>query len=198
MRKIPSLFERDWQRDIPAQPQVSSGCEWVLDPHVPVVPTLKYDGTSCLIWRGSFYRRRTVEIPQEAPTDFVSDAQLRGLPNLLDVPDVHGWVPIEPGRPADRYHVEGLQEVSQKGLPPDGTYELVGPKIQNNPYELNAHTLWRHGREIVGSFFDGPLSFAAIQARLEALDGEGVVFHELHGPRAAKVKRSDFGLSWPR
>jgi len=49
-----------------------------------------------------------------------------------------GWVPVRADEPGDRHHLEAFQ-----GGLDDGTYELVGPKVQRNRYQLERHELWR-------------------------------------------------------
>ena len=84
----------------------------------------------------------------------------------------------------------------------DGTYELVGPKVQGNPYSYNRHRLMRHDTTDILPVED--LSFSGLRAFLSGevpspvgpLFIEGIVFWGPEGP-VAKVKRVDFGLSWP-
>jgi len=42
--------------------------------------------------------------------------------------------------PGDKYHLEAHHVYFD-----DGTYELVGPKVQGNPEKFDKHTLIRHG-----------------------------------------------------
>ena len=57
MKKIPTLFERDWNGDRSrVLPQVHSGCEWVLAGEG--IATRKLDGTCCMIRDGKLYKRR--------------------------------------------------------------------------------------------------------------------------------------------
>ena len=93
-----------------------------------------------------------------------------------------GWVLVGNG-PDDRWHSEAMHVALQ-----DGTYELVGPKIQGNPDKFAAHTLIKHGESLLP---DAPRTFSAIKAYLEPLQIEGIVWHHPDG-RMVKIKRKDF------
>ena len=73
---------------------------------------------------------------------------------------------------------------------PDGTYELVGPKVQGNPEHLTEHRLIRHGSVVED---DAPRSFEGLRMWFDKKDIEGIVFHHPDG-RMAKIKLRDFGL----
>ena len=75
----------------------------------------------------------------------------------------------------------------------DGTYELVGPKIQGGAEGIGFFCLILHGESQV---IDMPRTFADIRDVLQDMPIEGVVFHHDDG-RMAKVKRKDFGFPWP-
>lgn len=194
MRKIRCLFQREWHRDDgpPALRDTAPGQDWVFDPHIPAVATEKYDGTSVLVDGEHVWRRRKL------PT---SDVKGGHTPTLWkpaqDGPSGDtwpGWVPVEEGRPEDEWHVRGFHNtVTVHGSVPHGTYELVGPKVQGNPYELDAHVLWRHGNHVL------PIEpgYDELKAFLGEHRMEGVVFHELFGNRMAKITRRDFGITWP-
>lgn len=85
----------------------------------------------------------------------------------------------------------------------DGTYELVGPKVEGNPYELKAHHLWKHGKMTFKDFNDKvqindvSRNFDELRAWFQENDAvEGIVWHHSDG-RMVKIKRRDFGLPWP-
>jgi hypothetical protein len=125
-----------------------------------------------------------------------------GLTTPDQLPDVFtghwpGWLLVGDG-PEDRWHREGYANVVEAGgALPDGTYELIGPKVLGNPEHVEAHTLVPHGAETLP---DVPRDFAALRAYLEAHEMEGVVFWRTLGdPECdkAKVKRRDFNIPWP-
>lgn len=71
MRKIPTLFARDWDGDRRyVLPEVTPGCEWVIEGDG--VATRKYDGT-CVMFDGDrWWARREVKEGKAAPAGFVA------------------------------------------------------------------------------------------------------------------------------
>ena len=70
----------------------------------------------------------------------------------------------------------------------DGTYELVGPKVQGNPENYDAHMLVRHGTVVV---LGAPRSYDDLAEFMNDFPHEGIVWHHPDG-RMAKIKRRDF------
>lgn len=197
MRKIHCLFERDWSQDVPARPELNDGMGWVQDPHVPVVPTEKYDGTCVLITENNYWKRRTLDPGDQPPPNFELAAG-----GLDENGQRRGWVPVEEGDPNDQYHMKGIRNFMWEfdKIPPPGTYELVGPKIQDNPYDLDRHMIWRHGKNVYSSLRFKGFEYDHVRNLLRGLRGkygEGFVLYELGGSRLAKITRRDFGLEWP-
>jgi hypothetical protein len=182
MKKIPTIFLRDMTRQ-PAvvTPQWKHGCEWVRDGEG--VATLKHDGTCCLVRAGRLFKRREIKPGQAAPPDF----EFADLDE--ETGKTVGWVPVIVGHPDDRYHLEAF---AAAGNIADGTYELMGPKIQGNKGCFNTHVLVPHGQEPLD---DAPRTFEGLRTWLETKLIEGVVWHHADG-RAAKIKRRDFGIRW--
>lgn len=180
MKKIPTVFERDWNGDRSrVVDQVHDGCEWVLAGEG--YPTLKMDGTCCMVRDAKFYKRREIRNGDKMPADFEMAEHDQETDKIV------GWVPVGQG-PEDRYHLEAWGEPER--VFPDGTYELVGPKVQGNPERATAHTLMPHGIKIPA---DVPRTFAGLRDWLAGKDMEGIVFHHPDG-RMAKIKLRDFGL----
>ena len=181
MQKIISLFQRNYEGDRLVRDEVVPGAEWVLAGEGTA--TRKWDGTSCLVRDGRLYKRYDAKVSKAPPHDFEA-AQPEPDPVTGHWP---GWVPVGDG-PADRWHREAWAAAG--GALPDGTYELVGPKVQGNPERRAAHALVPHGKEVLA---DAPRDFAGLRAYLAARDIEGIVWHHPDG-RAVKLKRKDFGL----
>ncbi|MBW2096950.1 MAG: hypothetical protein JRI80_18985, partial [Deltaproteobacteria bacterium] len=89
----------------------------------------------------------------------------------------------------------------------EGTHELVGPKIQGNPYHLQNHCLLSHTRYHELNCLlthkgyhvrtQGiPIDYAGLKHFLSESDFEGIVWHNTTGDMV-KLKRTDFGLTWP-
>ncbi len=181
MKKIPTLFERDWSGDrsrvLPGLPLINIG---------GAMPTRKWDGTCCLVRDGRLYKRRAQFLEDPPPENFEPAETDEQAGN------VYGWVPVGDG-PDDRWH---RQAFSGSYRLANGTFELVGPKINGNPQGFEEHVLLPHGQPLL----DAPLSLATfdeIRTYLEhATRMEGIVWLR-NGEPIAKIKRRDFGLPWP-
>jgi hypothetical protein len=99
-----------------------------------------------------------------------------------------GWLPVGDG-PEDRWHREAWDAEMQQAAP-DGTYELVGTKLQGNPEGFSTHQLILHG---LVQAPNAPRDFQGLREYLAANDIEGIVWHHPDG-RMVKIKGKDFGL----
>lgn len=185
MQKIPTLFIRDMTTKL-VTPLVTPGCEWVIDGEG--VATEKIDGTCCMVRDGKLYKRYDAKQGRTPP---------EGFEPAQDTADEHtghwpGWLLVGNG-PGDQWHREAWRHNDGENLR-DGTYELVGPKVQGNPYDLKVHHLAPHGGDTIEI---RRLTFDTLRNYLDANDEiEGIVWHHPDG-RKAKLKRRDFGLAWP-
>ena len=179
MRKIPSLFCRNYEGDRQVRDEVVPGSEWVSVGEGKA--TRKFDGTPCMVRDGKLYRRYDVKKGCIAPPGF----------EACQVPDEvtghqPGWIPVGDG-PDSVWFREAFDGQT------DGTYELCGPKVNGNPERFSVHVLVRHGALVVDNC---PRDFAGIRAFLAKTPIEGIVWHHPDG-RMVKIKRRDFGLPWP-
>ena len=182
MKKIPTLFLRDPKNPRLVTDQVTPGCEWVLAGEGRA--TVKWDGTSCMVREdGRLYKRREVrgllyDSLTGAPDGFIAAGRSNGK--------TQGWVPVSNMDPADKWHLEAYE--NSHPLEP-GTYELVGPKVQGNPYDLTGHRLVRHGAiHLESADILKVLSHARLGMYLNLVDWiEGIVWHHEDG-RMAKIK----------
>jgi hypothetical protein len=182
MRKIPTLFERDWNGDRSrVVNQVHAGCEWVLAGEG--VATRKLDGTCCMVRDGALFKRREVRKGEHPPPLF------QAVDFDPETEKTVGWVQCDIGS-ADKWHMEAFEYLDPKT---DGTYELVGPKVQGNPEDFGHHTLVRHDPALLAIGDDPPRTFEGLRDWLAGQDIEGIVFHHPDG-RMAKIKLRDFGL----
>ncbi len=181
MKKIQSLFQRNYEGDRLVRDEVVPGSEWVLAGEG--VATQKFDGTSCMVREGRLYKRFDCRDLQNPRPDFIPAQE-------PDKTTGHwpGWVPVNPSDPADRYHVEAWERAG--GQLPDGTYELVGPKVQGGVEAwATEHVLVPHGGKVLE---DVPRDFEGLRAYLLATPHmEGIVWHHPDG-RMVKLKRKDF------
>lgn len=187
MKKIPSLFVRDYAGTRKVIDQVVTGCEWVT--RGEGAATRKWDGTAVLVRDGSVYKRFDCKTGRTPPPGF-EPAEPK--------PDVNtghwtGWVPTK--LPDDRWLLEGInwgiKNVYPDGVP-NGTYEVCGPRIGTrhgaNPEGLDEHILVVHGRDVLE---DCPRDYAGLKEYLQFRNIEGVVWHHANGSMV-KIKKNDF------
>lgn len=186
MKKIPTLFKRDFtQPGNPIIPEFSEGTDWVVKGEG--VATRKYDGTSVLIEESKMFKRYELKPGKVAPTDF------REVDRDETTGKAMGWVQVGWGS-EDKWFLEAIKH---HGANPDkveltdGTYELLGPKVQGNPEHAAEHYLQPHW--LAESYSDVPTEFEALKTWLEDKDIEGIVWHHPDG-RMVKIKKKDFRL----
>lgn len=193
MKKIISLFQRNYETDKLVRDEVVPGAEWVLAGEG--IATVKIDGTCCKIEDGLLYKRYDAKHGKQPPPGFHAAQEPDPITGHWP-----GWVLVDQQKPEDKWHREAFTNVH--ALYPSrisleqmtGTYELVGPKINGNPYRLeNHHMLIEHGCQKIK---DMELSFEGIKAYLALHVIEGIVWHHPDG-RMVKIKRRDFGFDWP-
>jgi hypothetical protein len=180
MKKIATIFERDWDGDRSrVLPVPTPGCEWVFAGEGVV--TRKYDGTACLWREGQLWKRHEVRNGKIGPHDFLHEE------DDLNTGKIVGWIPVGDG-PEDKWHRDALARVIEELN--CGTYELIGPKIQGNPEHAAQHELVPHAR---APQYEVTRTYEGLKEALSRLDIEGFVFHHADG-RMAKIKKRDFGL----
>lgn len=180
MKKIKSLFKRDYEGLRQVFNQVVEGSEWVQLGEG--IATRKFDGTSCMVKNKVLYKRYDVKKGRSIPGN--------GIP-CEDKPNEHTghwpwWVPVSDSK-ADKYHNQAFRGDEQ-----DGTYELVGPKINGNRDNFSEHKLVKHGSEVLKNV---PTDFEGLRNYLSDNQIEGIVWHHPDG-RMVKIKRKDFGFKW--
>ncbi|MGH7473450.1 MAG: DUF5565 family protein [Candidatus Methylomirabilales bacterium] len=193
MRKIPSLYVRDYDGDRLVRDEVVPGSEWVLAGEGQ--PTIKLDGTCCMVKGGVLYKRYDAKKGKTPPEGFLP-AQEEPDPDEFGG-HWPGWVTVG-GGPEDRYHREALSNCPNGSPFRDGTYELLGPKVQGNAYSLLRYQLSLHGQLVLVDLPE-KLSYESIRDYLKDKTPwiEGIVWHHEDG-RMVKVKRKDFGFPWPK
>lgn len=185
MKKIPSLFMRNYDGDRLVRDEIVPASEWVAAGEG--VATYKWDGTACLVLDGVLYKRYDAKKGKTPPVDFVP---------AMDPDPITGhwagWVPVREDDPGSRWHWRAWQ-MQGYGLT-EGTYELCGPHFQGNPHEFPYDDFVRHG---VNELPDAPRDFAGLRHWLgNCASIEGIVWHHPDG-RMVKIKTRDFGLAWP-
>ena len=187
MKKIPTLFERDFLEDhtARAKPIVTKGMEWVLNGEG--IATIKLDGACCAIINGEFYKRYDAKHGKPVP-DGAIKCQEEADPITGHLPC---WIKCDRNNPADKWFWAAYDCASRYLLLTDGTYEAVGIHFQGNPYSLDYDHLIKHGLQPVIV----PRNFYGIKDWLANHNEEGLVFWKDGKPRC-KIKRTDFGFEW--
>lgn len=176
MKKIKGIWERDRETGIIQADKPIAENAWVLAGEG--IATRKWDGTACMIRGGKLYKRYDAKRGKTPPIGF----------EPCQAPDeitghYPGWMLVGDG-PEDQWHREVLPVTEYA----DGTYELVGPKINSNNDGVD-----RHDGDTVYEIKD--LTFEGIKAFLAAHEIEGIVFHHPDG-RMVKITRNMYGLPW--
>lgn len=184
MKKIISLFMRNYEGNRLVRDEVVPGAEWVVAGEGTA--TRKWDGTACMVRGGQLYKRYDAKKGKTPPA---------GWEPCEDAPDEHtghwpGWILVGEG-PEDKWFRVAREQAAKL---PNGTYELCGPHFQSNPEDFPSETLIPHGVDILT---DAPRAFSNLPAYFVEHRIEGIVWHHPDG-RMVKIKARDFGLPWPR
>lgn len=183
MKKIISLFKRDYEGNRQVVNEVLPGAEWVTNGEG--VATVKIDGTSVLVRDGKLFKRYDAKQGKQPPANFEPAQEPDPITGHWP-----GWVPVG-DEPDSKYHRAAFELYENLA---NGTYELIGEKIQGNPYGLVGQKLVRHGEWLFES--DPPRTFDELKKWFESNVVEGIVWHHPSGDMV-KIKRRDFGLKWP-
>lgn len=175
MKKIISLFQRNYDGDRKVRDEIVPGAEWVVAGEG--VATRKFDGTCCMVRDGKLYKRYDAKQGKTPPLDFEPAQEYDEITGHMP-----GWIPVGDG-PADQWHREAFLDTPFA----NGTYELCGPKVQGNPEGFSMHVLVPHGIEQL----DAPRDYDGVRAFLASRSIEGIVWHHPDG-RMVKIKRKDF------
>lgn len=186
MKKMKTLFKRviEHHKVVEVLNEVVEGCEWVLNGDG--VPTQKLDGVACMIKDGELYVRFDAKTDRAIPDGAI---QCQSEPDPITKSNPY-WVPALLN-PDNRYKWFLKAYGRQKPLE-DGTYEFVGPHINENPEKMEEDTFIRHGSIVLDNV---PRTYEGIREYLRTHNIEGIVFHRENGDMC-KIKRWDFGFEW--
>jgi hypothetical protein len=182
MKKIVSLFARDYDGNRQVFDSIVPGAEWVRAGEG--LPTVKIDGTSCHVKDGKLFKRYDVKKDKIPPAGFVPAQDPDPVTGHWP-----GWLEVGEG-PEDKWHREAFVGEFDDGA----TYELIGPKVQGNPYKKERYELIKHGSWVFDA--EPPRTFEELKKWFAENVVEGIVWHRDNGDMV-KIKRRDFGLKWP-
>lgn len=192
MKKIKSLFQRNYDGDRQVRNEVVPGSEWVLAGEG--YATRKYDGMAIKIENDMLFKRYDAKPGRKPPSDF-SPCQPEPDPETGHWP---GWVELK-GKELTRVAAAIAKPAGV--LPgaswtiPDGTFEFCGPTVVSrhgsNPENLVEHILVRHGEQML---VNCPRTFSELKDYLANTNIEGIVWYHPDG-RMVKIKAMDFGIS---
>lgn len=186
MKKIISLFQRNYDGERLVRNEVVPGAEWVLAGEG--VATRKLNGTACFIRGNRLFKRYDAKKGKFSPPGFEPTQEPDPVTGHWP-----GWVPVGDG-PEDQWFREGFKDRrwDMSGAPvphvPEWTGELIGPRVQGNPEGVDHHMIVRHGGDPLP---DAPRDFEMIKRYLSGQLIEGIVWHHPDG-RMVKIKRKDF------
>lgn len=195
MKKIPSLFQRNYDGDHLVRDEIVPGAEWVQNGEG--IATRKYDGTCCMIKDGELYARYDVKNGKKPPKGFIPAQEPDSITGHWP-----GWVKCDRDNNQWKYHFEAVDDFqkflertgAKRTVLLNGTYELCGPKIQANPERFNKHILIKHSAaEMYVDISSPPRTFNELKDWFVGKDIEGIVWHHPDG-RMVKIKKKDFGL----
>jgi hypothetical protein len=185
MKKIPTLFKREFEghKIVGITDEITPGCE---EAFFNGIATEKFDGSCCAIIDNKFYKRYDARKGKTPPP---------GAIPCCDPDPVTGhwphWVLVDWKNPADQWFVEAFINTDEEPCS-NGTYEAIGPHFNGDPYSLPSDRLIRHGCVEVNV----PRNFDGVRNWLKHNHHEGLVFW-LDGEPVCKIKRTDFGFTWP-
>ena len=190
MKKIPSLFYRsDDDPNGICIDSVNPLCEWVMRDEG--IATAKFDGTACAVIKGKIYKRydnsRLISKDNRVQKTKPLDTWVH-CDDHTDRGKFIYWIPLST---TDYYH--HIAWAWEHWELSDGTYELVGPGVQDNPHNFSSNGLVRHGCILIHALKP---SYDSIRDFLKESSCEGIVWHHPDG-RMAKITKEKFGFPWP-
>ncbi len=185
MKKISTLFKKDPNDFGKVINEVNPENEWVF---TDGIPTRKYDGTATAIIDGEIYKRYDVKKGRQIPDGAIPCQEA----DLITGHHPH-WLKCSQDKNEDKYFFEGFNSLAELGKVEDGTYELIGEKVQGNPEKIEGHHLVKHGAKVLQGLIN-PMTFENLKEYLEKVDIEGIVFHHKSDGRMCKLRKSDFGI----
>ena len=177
MIKIPTIFKRNYDT-FQVTDEINPECQWVFNNEG--IAYRKWQGMAAMIKDNTYYKRTIIKENQQTPSYFIMTA------HDTKINKFYGWIPVDFTSSKDQYYAEAFDPML-----PEGTYELIGPRIHGNKDKVPYHILMSHKSYKVSKFYR---SYEHIKKMLAAFQYEGIVFHHPDG-RMAKIKGKDYGLT---
>lgn len=194
MVKLSTLFDIEFTNQIKHLKRSVRQCnEWVFTDKANSKPMRKLDGSACAVIDGMLYARYDAKNGKSAPQDAIP---------CQDADPVTGhhphWDPVTETKTQYKWHIAALCGIKLSDVHKfyeDGTYELVGEKINSNREKLSGHQLVRHDSLLLDDFpdYDIDNGYDVIKEYLTTHDIEGIVFHHTDG-RMCKIRKSDYNI----
>ena len=186
MKKLSTLYKKDPNDLGRVINEINPENDWVINGEG--IPTRKFDGTATAIIQGELYKRYDVKKGRQVPDGAIPCQEA----DLITGHHPH-WLKCSHDKNEDKYFFEGFNSLAELGKVEDGTYELIGEKVQRNPEKIEGHHLVKHGCEILPI---SDFSFEGLKAYLSnpLNDIEGIVFRHISDGRMCKIRKSDFGI----
>lgn len=178
MIKIPTIFKRNYSETYSVLDEINPECSWVFDNKG--TPYRKWQGMAAMIKDGQYFKRYIVKPHQQAPEEFIH------LETDHNSGKRFGWFPVKVHNQLDQHYLDAYDHTL-----PDGTYELIGPKVLGNHDECQQHILMSHKAQKLRGL---TRTYYGIKKYIEDNLFEGIVFHHEDG-RMGKIKGKDFGLT---
>ena len=186
MKKIPTVFERQYENHKVVGITDTFTSEESKEAFEKGIATVKWDGSCCAIIYGELYKRYDAKKGKTPP-----DGAIPCCPADPVTGHHPHWVKCDRDNPSDKWFWAAFDTTFDGLIPLDGTYEAVGKHFNGNPYGYSDDILIPHGEHpiVVERTFDRVKRF------LEKQNIEGIVFW-LNDEPVAKIKKSDFGFKW--
>lgn len=194
MIKLSTLFDIEYTGQISHLKQSVRQCnEWVFTDKANTKPMRKLDGSACAIIDGILYARYDAKPGKLAPDNAIP---------CQDADPITGhhphWVPVTESNQSHKWHIAALGGIKLSDIHnfyEDGTYELVGEKINSNRENLTGHHLVKHDSLLLEDFpdYDINTGYDVIKEYLTTHNIEGIVFHHTDGSMC-KIRKSDYNI----
>lgn len=206
MKKIPTFFTKDKHGRYCIAEINHTKLGWI-DDLSKLIPLRKYDGTPVYgNAKGEWFYRRAYKMGTTPPGFIECDLDYHSKKSW-------GWLPVDDDYPFKKYFDEALvlkpfdldiAPGSREEVYEEGSYELIGPKINGNPEEMSEHRLMPHRRAPqisniaeIDTEVEDEVLYEIYKKVIGFMPIEGVVFwingnEHMESRPVAKLRKKDF------